>query len=112
MEFLLQRCARLGDLEEELFVFGQKVVHVAKAGIGVVRVLEVDVETARLNLGDGDTPSAFVFHTGGEAVGLGAPPGFEWIKFFDANGFAFVVAWPRRDTGARNTRRPWWARHW
>ena len=50
MEFLFQRGAGCGDLGEELFVFGQEVVHVAGAGVGVVRVLEVEVEVTGLDL--------------------------------------------------------------
>ena len=50
VEFLFQRGAGGGDLGEELFVFGQEVVHVAGAGVGVVRVLEVEVEVAGLDL--------------------------------------------------------------
>ena len=59
-----QRTARLGDLGEELFVFGQEVVHVAGAGVGVVRVLEVEVEVAGLDVVDGDAPGLLVFLRG------------------------------------------------
>ena len=40
-ELRLQLPTRGGDLGEELFVFGQEVVHIAGAGVGVVRILEV-----------------------------------------------------------------------
>jgi hypothetical protein len=33
-----------------------------------------------------------VFHAGGKAVGLVAPPGFLGLEFLDADGFGFVVA--------------------
>ena len=92
MEFLLQSGARLRDLGEELFVFGQKVVHVAGAGVGAVRVLEVEVEVAGLDRVDRDAPGLLVFHAGFEAVGLVAPPKALALEFLDADGFALVVA--------------------
>ncbi len=92
MEFLFQRGAGGGDLGEELFVFGQEVVHVAGAGVGVVRVLEVEVEVAGLDGVDGDAPSLLVFHAGFEAVGLISPPGFDGIEFLNADGLTLVVA--------------------
>lgn len=39
MEFLFQGGASGGDLGEEPFVFGQEVVHVAGAGVGVERTV-------------------------------------------------------------------------
>ena len=92
MEFLFQRGAGRGDLGEELFVFGQEVVHVAGAGVGVVRVLEVEVEVAGLDLVDGDAPGLLVFHAGLEAVLFLAPPGPLGLELLDADGFALVVA--------------------
>ena len=92
MEFLFQRGAGGGDLGEELFVFGQEVVHVAGAGVGVVRVLEVEVEVAGLDLVDGDAPGLLVFHAGLEAVFFLAPPGALGLELLDADGFALVVA--------------------
>ena len=89
MEFLLQRGAGGGDLGEELFVFGQEVVHVAGAGVGVVRVLEVEVEVAGLDLVDGDAPGLLVFHA---ANRLRAPPRSLRLELLDADGFALVVA--------------------
>ena len=68
------RGAGLRDLSEEFFVFGQEVVDVAGAGVGVVRVLEVEVEVAGLDRVDGDAPSLHVFHAGLEAVFFIAPP--------------------------------------
>jgi hypothetical protein len=38
LEFLFQRGAGVGDLGEEFFVFGQQVIEIAGAGVGVVRV--------------------------------------------------------------------------
>src|SRR5439155_5143917 len=44
---LLFQCGAGGsDLGEEFFIFQQKVVHVTGAGVGVVRVLEVEVIVA------------------------------------------------------------------
>lgn len=99
MEFLFQRGAGGGDLGEELFVFGQEVVHVAGAGVGVVRVLEIEVEVAGLDGVDGDAPGMLVFHAGFEAVLFLAPPGALGIELFNPDGFAFVVA-----LGARRIR--------
>ena len=82
----------LGDLGEELFVFGQEMVHVTGACVGVVRILEVEVEVAGLDGVDGDAPSLLVFHAGFEAIFLLAPPGALALELFDADGFAFVVA--------------------
>ncbi len=84
--------AGFGDLGEELFVFEQEVVHVSRAGVGAVRVLEVEVEVAGLDRVDRDAPGLFVFHAGLEAVLFIAPPGSLALEFLDADGFAFVVA--------------------
>jgi hypothetical protein len=92
LQFTFQFCSRLGDLGEELLVFRQDMVHVAGAGVGGVRVLEIEVEVAGFDLVDGDTPGLLVFHAGGKAVGFVAPPSTLRLKFLDADGFALVVA--------------------
>ena len=74
MEFVLEHGAGGGDLREEIFVFRQEMVHVAGTGVGIVRVLEVEVEVGGLDLVDGHAPGALGFHAGGEATGLGVPP--------------------------------------
>src|SRR4029077_20501531 len=68
VDFLFQLRACVGNLAEELFVFGQEVVHVAGAGVEIVRILEVEVKVAGLNLVDGDAPSLLVFHPRLKAV--------------------------------------------
>lgn len=68
------------------------MVHIAGAFFGAVGVLEVEIEVPGLNLVDGDTPGAFVFDTGLEAIGLAAPPSLDGIKLLDADGFGLVVA--------------------
>ena len=88
----LQLPAGGGDLGEEFFVFGQEVVNVAGAGVGVVRVLEVEVEVAGLDGVDRDAPGLLVFHAGFEAVFFIAPPGALGLELLDADGFALVVA--------------------
>ena len=85
VEFLFQRVARGGDLGEELFVFRQKMVHVAGAGVGIVRVLEVEVEVASLDLLGGHAPSLLIFYTV-------IPPRALALELLDADWFALVVA--------------------
>ena len=92
LELLLQLRAGVGNLCEEFFVFGQQMVHVAGAGVGPVRILEVEVEVASLDLVDRDAPGLLVFHAGGKAVGLVAPPGFLGRELLDTDGLALVVA--------------------
>ena len=92
MELPFQRGASGGDLGEEFLVFGEELVHVTRAGIGVVRVLEVEVEVAGLDRVDGDAPGLLVFHAGLEAVLFIAPPGALALELLDADRFAFVVA--------------------
>jgi len=67
------------------------VVHVAGAGVGVVRVLEVEVIIAGLDVVDGDTPGAFILLAALEALGFRAPPGAFSFEFLDADGLALVV---------------------
>ena len=52
LEFQFQGGARLRDLSEELFIFRQKVIHVAGTSVSTVRVLEVEVEVSCLDLVD------------------------------------------------------------
>jgi hypothetical protein len=94
VEFLFQCGAGLGDLGEEFFVFRQEVVHVTGAGVGVVGVFEVEVEVARFDLVDGDTPSLLVFLTFAVVAGFVrlSPPLFLRLELLDADGFALVVA--------------------
>ena len=92
MEFLFQLRTGLRYLGEELFVFGQEVVHIAGAVVWVVGVLEVEVEAAGLDLGDGNTPGLLVFHAGLEAVLFLAPPGALAFELLNADGLALVVA--------------------
>ena len=87
----LQLPARLCDLGEELFVFGQEVVHVAGAGVGVVRVLEVEVEVPGLDLVDGNAPGKLAF-LALALLSRFAPPLFLDIEFLDTDRFGFVVA--------------------
>ena len=68
------------------------MAHIAGAGIGGMRVFEVEVEVAGFELVDGDTPGLLVFHAGGKAVGFVAPPSALGLEFRDADGFALVVA--------------------
>lgn len=92
MEFLFQLSASRIDLGEKLFVFGQEVVHVAGAGVRVVRILKVEVKIARIDGIDGDPPSLFVFQASFEAVFFIAPPGALALELFDADRLALVVA--------------------
>ena len=92
LEFLFQQAAGVGDLGEEFFVFGQQVIEIAGAGVGVVRVLDVEVEAAGFDLVDGDAPGLLVFDAGFEAVFFAAPPGAFGLELLDADGLAFVVA--------------------
>ena len=85
MEFLFQRGAGFGNLREELFVFGQKVVHVAGASVRVIRILEVEVEVAGLDLVDGDAPCLF-------ALDALLPPLSLRLEFLNADRLALVVA--------------------
>ena len=93
MKFLFQLRPRVGDLSEEFFVFRQEVVHVAGAFVGIVRVLEVEVEVSCLDGVDGDAPGAFVFLALAEvAVFVGfAPPRLFRLELGDADGLALVV---------------------
>ena len=94
MEFLFQLAAGFGDLGEELFVFGQEVFDLAGAGVGVVRVLEVEVVVAGFDLLDGDAPGLLGFLALAVAavfVGL-APPFLLGLELLDADGLALVVA--------------------
>ena len=84
MEFLFQLRPRVGDLGEELFVGGQEVIDVAGAGVGVVRVLEVEVVVAGLDFIDGDAPGLFVFHAILPPLALGA-------EFLEGHRLGFVV---------------------
>ncbi len=77
MKLVFQGVPRFRDLLQELFVFWQQVIHIAGAGVGIVRVLEVEVVVSGLDLVDGNTPGLLVFHAGLEAVFFLAPPGFE-----------------------------------
>ncbi len=92
VEFLFQLCARLSDLSQQLFVFGEEVIHISWAGVGVVRVFDVEVEAAGLDRVDGDAPGLLVFDAGFEAVFFRAPPGALGFELLDADGLAFVVA--------------------
>lgn len=92
MEFLFQLGASFRDLGEDLFVFWQEVVHVTRTGVGIMRVFQVEIEVASLDLVDGDPPCVLVFYTGFEAVGFATPPRFLGFEFLDADGFAFVIA--------------------
>jgi len=93
-EFFLQCGAGLDNLSKELFVFGQEVVYIAGAGVGVARVLEVEVEATRFNLVDRDPPGLVVFLTFDvTTVFVGpAPPFALGLEFLDADGLALVVA--------------------
>ena len=62
VEFLFQPRAGFGDLGEELFLFGQEVVHIAWAFVGIVRVLEIEIEVAGLDLAI-ETRQALSFST-------------------------------------------------
>ncbi|MNN10391.1 hypothetical protein D3C81_1233130 [compost metagenome] len=55
-------------------------------------VLAVQVPVARLQFFDADLPGELVFHSGGKAIGLAAPPGFLDSKLFDSHGFGLGVA--------------------
>ena len=57
-----------------------------------MRVLEVEVVVARLDLVDGDAPGMLVFHTV-------VPPGPLRLELLDADGFALVVALGARRIG-------------
>jgi hypothetical protein len=45
---------------------------------------------------DADLPGALVFHAGGKAICLAAPPGFLGVEFFDADGLGLVVVFHAR----------------
>ncbi len=92
VEFLFQPAARLGDLGEELFVFGQEVVHIARAVVGIVGVFEVEVIIAGLDLIERDAPCEFVLFAGLEAVCFVAPPCSLCLKLLYTNRFALIVA--------------------
>src|SRR5690606_8602185 len=92
VKLLFQLRARFGDLREELFVFRQEVLDVAGTLVGAVRVLQIEVVVAGIDLVDGYAPGVFVFHAGLEAVGLIAPPGLFGCELLDADGLALVVA--------------------
>ena len=85
MEFLLERGARLYDLREEIFIFGQQMVDFARSLVGLVRVFKVQVIIAGLNLVDGHTPSMLVLHAVIPPLALG-------LELLNADGFALVVA--------------------
>ena len=55
-------------------------------------VLEVKVEVTGLNCFDRDAPCLLVFDAGFETVFFITPPKALGFKFFDADGFAFVIA--------------------
>jgi len=66
------------------FVFGQQVIHVAGAGVADMRVFEVEIVVARLDLVDGDAPGLFVFRAM-------VPPSPFRLKLLDTDGFTLVV---------------------
>ncbi len=113
VEFLFQFRPRVGDVGEELFVFGQKVLDVAGAFVGAVRIPEVEVEIGSLDPVEGDAPREFVFHAGLEAVGPAAPPGLLRLELLDADGLGLVVALRARRIGVLVVPDlAWWARPW
>ncbi len=75
------------------------MVHVAGAGVRVVRILEVEVIVAGLDLVDGDAPGLLILHTGGEAIRFIAPPGLLRLELLDADGFTLVIALGTRRIG-------------
>ncbi len=89
MEFLFQRGAGGGDLGEEFFVFGQEVVHVARAGVRVVRVLEVEVIVGRFDLVDRNALGLLIFYPV-------VPPSFLRLELLNTDRFALVVAFGTR----------------
>ena len=84
VEFLFQLRPGVGDLGEELFVGGQEVIDVAGAGVGVVRVLEVEVVVAGLDFLNGDAPGLLVFHAVFPPLSLRA-------EFLDGHQLGLVV---------------------
>lgn len=94
MEFLFQLGAGLGDLGQQLFILGQQVVHIAGAVVGVVRVLEIEVEVAGLDRVDGNAPGLLILLALAVRpflVGL-APPLALGLELLDADRLALVVA--------------------
>jgi hypothetical protein len=61
------------------------MVHVPETVVRIVRVLEVEVVVAGLNLVDGDAPGLLVF------LAIVPPRSFR-LELLDADRFAFVVA--------------------
>lgn len=101
MQFGLELRACLGDLSEEFFVFGQQMIDVTGAGVGVVRILDVEVVAVGLDLLDRDAPGLFVFLAlAVEPVLVRlAPPLAFGLELFDADWLPLVVAFGTRGIG-------------
>lgn len=82
--------AALRALDVQLISQRQKVIHVAGTFVFAMRVLEIEVEIALLDLIDGDAPSPFVFNSGFEAVLFRSPPFPFCFKYFDADGLPLL----------------------
>ena len=87
------------SLKLQTGVVGQQLLGVVAHHFGGVWVLLVEVVVGGFDLLNAHPPCAFVFHAGGKAVGLAAPPGFLKVELFDADGLGFVVVFHARWVG-------------
>src|SRR6266436_3129832 len=79
-------------------VFGQQFGWVAVGVVHGVRVLHVEVIAARLDVRDFHAPGTFGFLALALLAGF-APPLLLRLKFLDADGFGFVIAFHARRIG-------------
>ena len=88
-QFFLQCLAGVGNLSQQLFIFRQQVIDIARPFVGLVRVLDIEVVVSGLDLRDGYLPGDFILFA---PLALGAaPPGLFGLEFLDADRPGLVI---------------------